>query len=422
MEEQNPWWKREKDKTYEEWEEAEVRWVPSIVQKFTLRPFSLHFLVGPRQIGKTTALKIFIHKLLEDGREPKSIFYFACDELADYKELGEVLDNYLTAKKEWKIRSSLLILDEITFVEDWWRSIKARVDRRVFEKDVVIVTGSTSIEVLKEKERFPGRRGYGKDIYFYPLDFNEYVKIFGKVEPKSCLIKELNKIEICTKANRIFSETLSGLFSRYLETGGFPLPIRDAFTEGRFSIKTIKLYLDWLKNDWMKMGKSERYMKEVIRFILKARLSPVSWINIARETSINSPHTTQSYVEVLENLLCAKVLNIISPDFKILYRKNKKIHITDPFIYKVFSYYTRQEVLTENIVESAVVSHLSRVVDTFFWRNSSEIDVIALIDNKQIGFEVKWGFRSYRKPRHIRKIFSLNKTNLPLFFSSIKWA
>ena len=422
MEEQNPWWRKEVDEDYESWLNSEIKWIPNIIEKITLNPFSLHFLVGPRQIGKTTLLKIFIYeKLLKKGRDPKSIFYYSCDELSDFKELGEVLDNYISARKEWKIKNSVIILDEITFVKEWFRALKARIDRKLFKSDVLIVTGSTSIEILKERERFPGRRGNGKDIFFYPMSFSEYVEKFGKVKLKKISFNNIDEIERVIKANKIFSNSVSELFLKYLKSGGFPLAIIDIFSKGKISIKTIKTYLDWIKNDWNKAGKNEKYMKEIISYIIRARLSPISWLNIAKETSINSPHTAQDYIKILEDMFCVKVLNIVSPDLKILHRKNKKIHIFDPFLYKVFSYYTKEKVLEENIVESLVCSHLSRVSETYFWKNKSEVDIIAIKNKEQIGFEVKWSFKTWRKPKHLKKIFVLDKEKIPLFLSSILW-
>lgn len=417
MESQNPWWKKEEDETYEEWKTSEIKWTPEIIKDITTKPYSLHFLIGPRQVGKTTTLKILTQNLLKK-KEPKQIFYYSCDELTDHKELGEIIDNYQTARKEWGIKKSILMLDEITFVNEWHRAIKARIDRKKFTNDVIIITGSASIELLKQKERFPGRRGHGKDIRFYPLDFSEYTLLFGKINLKQHKIKDAEK---AMKANSMFSQTIQRLFTKYLKTGGFPLPIKELHTKNKITNKTLKTYLDWLKGDWRQIGKSDRHMKEIIAYILKARVSPVSWLSITQETSINSPHTTQSYVETLEDLFAVKTLNMISPDYKILYRKNKKIHFIDPLLYHIFSYYTQEEVLEETIVESAVISHLTRIADTYFWRNTSEVDAISIIDEKQIGFEVKWGVRPWKKPRHLEKAVLLNKNNLPPFLCSVKW-
>ena len=422
MEEQNPWWRKEIDEDYENWLNSEIKWIPNIIEKITLKPFSLHFLIGPRQIGKTTLLKLFIHeKLLKLKKDAKAIFYYSCDEVSDFKELGEIIDNYISAKKEWKIKNSIIILDEITFVEEWYRAIKARIDRKLFKSDVLIITGSTSAEILKEKERFPGRRGNGKDIFFYPMSFSEYVEKFGKLKLKKISFNEIEKIEKAIRANKIFSNSISELFLKYLESGGFPLAIIDIFSKGKISLKTIKTYLDWIKNDWNKVGKNEKYMKEMLSYIIKAKLSPISWLSIAKETSVHSPHTVQDYIKVLEDMFCIKVLNLISPDFKILYRKNKKIHIFDPFLYKVFSHYTKEKVLEENVVESLACGHLSRVSETYFWKNKSEIDIVAVKNKEQIGFEIKWGFKTWKKPKHLKKMFVLDKEKIPLFFSSIVW-
>jgi hypothetical protein len=335
--------------------------------------------------------------------------------------LGEIIDNYVSARDEWKIRRSVILLDEITFVEDWWRAVKFRIDKGTFKNDVLVITGSASMELLKQKEYFPGRRGHGKDIFFFPLDFGEYVNKFGKIGVKQTSINDVSKIEKNMKANTLFSRVIDKLFIQYLKTGGFPVPIRELLETGKISIASKKTYLEWLKNDWKKIGKSDKYMKEVIDFILRARLTPISWLNIAKETSINSPHTARSYVECLESLFAVKIMNLITPDFRVLYRKNKKIHPIDPFLYSVFSYYTNEEILEENVVESVIASHLSRVSETYYWRNASEVDVVSVIDKKQVGFEVKWGFKVWRKPKHIKKLFLLTKENLPLFLSSVSW-
>ncbi len=417
MENQNPWWKKEEDEAYIEWRESKIKWIPESINNITLKPYSLNFLVGPRQVGKTTLLKILIQNQLKK-RKPKEIFYYSCDELIDHRELGEEIDNYYSARKEWGIKNSIIILDEITFVDEWHRAIKARIDRKKFKNDVIIITGSASMELLEKKEQFPGRRGHGKDIYLLPMDFSEYAKTFGEINLKQTPIKDIEKT---MKANSMFTQSINQLFTKYLKTGGFPVSIKELHEKNKITNKSIKTHLDALKGDWRKIGKSDRYMKEITAYILKARATPISWLNIAKETSINSPHTTQNYVETLEKLFAVKTLNMISPDHKILYRKNKKMHFTDPLTNQIFSYYTKEEVLEETIVESTLASHLSRISDTHFWRNTSEVDAILIINKEQVGFEVKWGVGHWKKPQHIKKCFLLDKKKLPLFLCSVKW-
>ncbi|MGQ9782075.1 MAG: AAA family ATPase [Nitrososphaeria archaeon] len=96
----------------------------------------LSFAVGPLQVRKITALILLIYEKLLPQSAAKTIFYFSCEELTDLRILGEILDNYLSFSGASGIRSSYMILDEITFVEDRFRAIKARIDRGMFENDV----------------------------------------------------------------------------------------------------------------------------------------------------------------------------------------------------------------------------------------------------------------------------------------------
>ena len=417
MEDQNPWWYGEKDRKYEEWEESPVRWIPPIIEEFDFKPFSLNFLVGPRQVGKTTALKIYIHKFLLPKSNPKSIFYFSCEELTDFKELGEVLDNYIAFKEANKIKSSFIILDEISFVEDWHRAVKARIDKGLFKNDVIIISGSASLEILKQKEYFPGRRGTGKDIKFYPLSFANYVFCLKNLQT---LKEDIENVEKAMLANKIHSPILLQLFSNYLLTGGFPLPIIEFFSKRKISYETRKVYIDWLKNDFRKLKRNESYMKEILAYIINSQATPVSWLNISRETSIASPHTAQAYVEDLKDLFIVEILNFISPESKILFRKNKKIHITDPFLYKTISEFTKAEENEGALLEAVVATHLARNYETFYWKNKSEVDVVVKLDKKQIGVEVKRTSGGWRKPTHLQKTFLLTKKDIPIFLSSLK--
>ena len=61
--------------------------VPGIINEISLKPFSLNFLYGLRQVGKTVAVKLLIKKLLDDGREEKSVFYFRCDSISGMRKV-----------------------------------------------------------------------------------------------------------------------------------------------------------------------------------------------------------------------------------------------------------------------------------------------------------------------------------------------
>ncbi len=416
MERYNPWWSGNPDTGYLGWTQQPVRWVPTIVDEVPLEPFSLHFLTGPRQVGKTTALRLLVRRLLDGGRDPKSVFFYSCDELTDHLELGEVLDGYLRSREAWGVSSSVLVLDEVTYVEEWWRAVKSRIDQGLLKRDVLMVTGSLSVDILRQKERFPGRRGHGRDMVLRPLDFASYCRVLGGLEPRRGPLDDLDE---AYAANSMFSDRLRPLFDRYMLSGGFPPAIQDLHRFGRVSTETQRTCMDWMRGDWGRAGKSDRYMKEVLSYLARARGTPISWNGIATETSIDSPHTARSYVEVLEGMYAALVLHNLRPDGRVEHRKNKKVHLTDPFIMTLAADFCGEELSREWAMEAVAASHVARAADAFYWRGKTECDVVALVGGRHIGFEVKTGVKRWRPPWHIRKSYLLDRDSMPAYLCAM---
>jgi predicted AAA+ superfamily ATPase len=420
----NPWWVNDPDPAFSEWNARALKWTPGIVSSLVAahlqRKYGLHFITGPRQVGKTTALHLFIHSLLQKGVEPHSICYFQCDEFSDFHELGDAIDAYLATRNARHISSSALVFDEITFVKEWWRAIKARLDAKQITNDTIIVTGSTSLDLLAQKEKFPGRRGDGIDAVILPLDFHQYASLYLPGLQATSLTRQVDVDAICDP-NRAFSKRLVEIFQQYLVTGGFPTPIHDFHRSGSISQATYSGFLAWIKGDMQSVGKSMAFMKEIVQYLLVARNSSISWHSISKNTSIQSPSTVISYIELLENMFVIKTLYVLNQQQHIEYKRNKKVHLTDPFMFRAFSEYTGVDVLDEHIAESIVAAHLARKYPTYYWKNGSEIDAIAIIENIPVGFEVKYGLKQWKRVLHLAKQFVLDKPSLPLFLASVDW-
>ena len=84
---QNQWWidpnKIQEDDQIQRAEKSSVRWNPRILYTFNLEQDAVYTLRGPRQVGKTTAIKLTIKKILETGINPRRIFYWTCDLLSN---------------------------------------------------------------------------------------------------------------------------------------------------------------------------------------------------------------------------------------------------------------------------------------------------------------------------------------------------
>jgi len=406
----NPWWRGKEhfkeDEDYKNWEEKKVRWVPQTLKEIELRPFSLHFIFGPRQVGKTTLIKLMIQKLLESNRiVPQQVFYFRCDELRDYRELNELLASYFALREELGVNSSYIFLDEITFAEEWFRSIKSWIDDGKFKKDVVIISGSASLEIMKHAEYFPGRRGDGKDFLILPLSFREFIKVIKPdIHQKLPQLISLKEKEIRTKTSQafVYFKELNSLLDLYLKIGGFPLAINSYVQEKKVTPPVQEVYLSWIKSDIAKVNRNINTAREILKSVINKIPTPISWENIAKETSIKSPKTINAYLHMFKELFLINISYYLNlNNLTIEFGKNKKIHLIDPLFYELFEEWCLVEVKDKENkkAEDLLASHLFRLGknsklfsdEIFYWQNSIEIDSVITTKNKAIGFEVKWG-------------------------------
>ena len=407
--EENPWWKNkeaiEKDYDIAKWKEKKHKWVPDIIEKIKLEPFALHIITGARQVGKTTILKLLIKKLLHK-RNPKSIFFFNCEDVSDFKELSEILETYLEIKETNSIKNSILILDEITSPKEWYRTIKSFIDKGKFRNDILIITGSTSMSIKREVELFPGRRGKGKDFTIYPLSFRSFLKIIDpELAKKIPCFDKLEQIEKKALNALIFEKELNKHLHTYMKFGGFPLSITNFNKE-----EAKRAYLSWIKNAVFKSDRSDIIARQIIKVLIETAGSDISWENISKKIEIKSPKTVAAYVDLLNSIFAANILyNLDLSGKKIKFGKNKKIHFRDPLLFEIFEDWCLTKIKKKKpiISEALVIEHLNRKFpeNVFFWKGKFEIDAIVLEKEYLYGFEVKW--RERPKTRRLNK--SLNQ-------------
>jgi len=419
--EQNIWWKSadeiDNDIHIKRYLEKNIKWDPELEKRISLKPFSFNIVIGPRQAGKTTAIKIMIKKLLKEYT-PKQIFYFNCDELSSYEDIIKLIRAYLDIRKEEGIKNSIIILDEITSPANWTKAIKSIMDKGLLELDIIIATGSNSIRIKREAEYFPGRRGNGKDVILLPLSFRDFVKVHDpKLIEKIPAIIDFNNLNNISKAANYLDE-LNKYLKRYMQIGGFPL----AINEEKNNFEAKKAYKDGIISDILKVGGDVNKAKETIITIISKMPSHFSYNNIGKDIG-NSSKTVESYANMFEDLYVSIVLkhvDISSKTFK--YGKNKKIALVDPLLFTIFKEWTLSDVkIDESILaESIAASHIARLDiselsignNIGYWSNGTEVDVV--VRGKRLGFEVKWSesidISKYKKIEpHFKRLSFLSK-------------
>ena len=392
----NPWWRGLKDYTLEEWNNMKVKWIPEWIDDISLNPFSLNFVFGPRQVGKTTGLKLLVNRLLREN-DPMSILYFNCDFLTDTSSLRKLLDWYLEFRKSYDIASSYIFLDEITSIQEWWRIIKGYIDLGVFEDDVLTLSGSSSWRLRGSMELFPGRRGTGRDIVVMPLSFREFLLAHGiNINLTGDWERDMKRLMI--------NEEIEMLFDKYILSGGFPLPMNDDPTAETTFIKA-------LEGEILRLDRRMHIVKAITSAIFDKAPSPLSYSTIGRDIGV-SYKTVEDYLDVLRNLYILD-LAYFKNGRNIIWRKEKKIFFIDPFIARTLSYWSGTRYLESAFYEWIVQSHLLRKYsDIYYYRNSYEVDCIA--DNLYI--EVKIG-KPHRK--YPKKVYVINREQIPFFIAAI---
>jgi len=331
-------------------------------------------------------VKLLISELLK-GRSSGSIFYFSCDLASDSKELRDVLNFYRRFKERNGVKSSIIFLDEVTGLEGWWRVVKGYVDLGLLERDALVLLGSASFRFKGFSEAFPGRRGMGRTVEVLPLSFPEYARVKGV---------ELRISE--------YSRILSA-FDEYLETGGFPRSING---DERFPEDLIVS----IEMDSVKAGRNPRILRLIAKSIIEKAPSAISFNSIAGDLGI-SHNTVHDYVRLMEDMFLLGVA-YLKEDGKILYRREKKIFIRDPFIAISLSKLLGADLSRAALLEWVVQEHVLRAFgEVYFWRNGLEVDVIS----GKLKVEVKAGKPHRRYPRGVTV---LSEEDIPAFLLNLE--
>ncbi|HOZ36071.1 MAG TPA: ATP-binding protein [archaeon] len=437
LEKQNPWWKDKKninnDPKIQAIEDATIKWMPEIITEFDFTKDIVYSLRGPRQTGKTTLTKIIIKNELKT-KNPKAIFYFSCDLIiSDAKELEETIGTYLDWAESLTNERKLIIIDEISEVKHWEKAIKKIIDERSNKNKTFILTGSHSIDIYRSVEKLPGRRGEDTGTFthkvFYPMSFKEFVRI---TKPK--LFTEINKMinndnnEFINICNNIIPESLNKLqlykseldyaLDEYLLTGGFISVINNYKNNNKIENTLYEEYIRSIFGDFAKVNKNQKYVFQILSSIIKKETSQVSWTAIMKDTHIKDSRTVENYVEILQGMLIVDAFYPIDKNTKqIKYSlTDKKIYLNNPFLFHAFralingsiNYFEDAKLYLNkenkaNLLEFVFGNHLLRKINkmypsdltyinekVYFFKGKKEIDFVIKLENKLIGFEVKY--------------------------------
>lgn len=372
----------------------------------------IYTLGGGRQIGKTTLLKQWINLLMSEGVDPLAIMYFTGELIDDHHALVDLLQTFISEHQ--RFQRLYIVIDEITYIQNWDKGIKFIADAGYFHNCVVILTGSDLTLMQAAKMTFPGRRGKASqvDYHIYPLSFKEVLQLKNTVPNFENYIHQENNTsdEII---QLIYQE-----FEKYLQHGGYLTAINDIARDGEIGISTLKTYSDWIRGDILKRNKQEAYLKEILLAIIKSYNKQVTWHSIADALSIDSHKTVADYCELLAIMDALFIQNALMLDkLAAAPKKARKLTFTDPFIYHALKYWLRPSNLnpyeqikkdvedpniSADLVEAIVSNQYRRYYPTYYIKAEEEIDIAYIHNDKFWPIEIKW--RNQLRSRDIKHI------------------
>ncbi len=211
-----------------------------------------------------------------------------------------------------------MFIDEITQDEGWATKIKYLIDSgKIGANDLLVVTGSSSVDPKAGGERLPGRFVEGHEYLLYPYSFRDSSQ---SPAPQSGIInfdmKAAKKLHL--------NENLRKKFIQYIKNGGLPSVWNIERELAR------ERYARWIEGMMSKHHRSIIYSKELLAKLVNKTV--FDFLGLARETSIRSHHTVEDYVSFFEAGMLGKLIYnysfaINGPDTK----KEKKFVFLDPF-------------------------------------------------------------------------------------------
>jgi len=405
----NPWWRDRlsinQDKHILTFEASKIKWRPPLL-KTPLNEDALHIIKGPRQVGKTTLIKLFIKNLLVDEKvSEKDIFFLSIDAARTVDEVLEVILYYFKTIATSNRR--YLFLDEASFLPDWPRGIKVLIDMGFDRNATYVVTGSSALDLKRSSEKLPGRRGKGRDFVLLPLSFRQFLSIIYpriKLVPVNFISEFLEKKEGDFFDFRMYKTELEGALHAYLQTGGFPAWI-DARLKGELNEHLLTTFRAIIEGDMARLKKNTSLLMHIALPILKHIGTPVDWKKLANETGMGSHHTAHDYISILSDSYILYFLQALDTNKNLpKLRKGKKIYPFDPVISTVLlNYHPHLNIENSALIEAVVGGHLLRksrfinnglssISDLFYWHSKAgkEVDFVFLDQKGLQSIEVKY--------------------------------
>ena len=360
-------------------------------------------LMGPRRVGKTVLLHHAIQRLLDgDQYKARDIGYLSLDHpLYTWLSIEEAADEIRRSSGNPN-GPRMLILDEIQYLADWERHLKAFVD--AYPKVKCVVSGSAAA-ALRRKSIESGA-GRFTDFLLPPLTFHEYLNLRG--------FEDLVEDEPDHGYRTDDVETLNRHFVDYVNFGGYPEAIASPAIRSdpaRYIGADIvdKVLLRDLPSLYGIQDVQE--LNALFMTLAYNTAGEVSLEALSQRSGVTKP-TLKRYLEFLEAAFLIKVVHRIDHDARRFKRATRfKVYATTPSLRcALFGPVAEDDEEMGPIAETAVFAqwfHSDFHRRLHYARSGSgEVDIVHLNRRRKPDWcvDVKWSDRYVQRPGELRSL------------------
>lgn len=319
-------------------------------------------VLGPRQVGKTTAMKAFC------SSQADTVLWLNGDDFDVRAQLAHATQTQLKALIG---STSIIVIDEAQRIENVGLAIKLLIDS--FPEKQILVSGSSALELSSTiSEPLTGRK---YEYVMYPLSYIEMVDHQGALYERRLLEHRL-------------------IYGYYPDIVTHPGEEQELL----FNLANSYLYKDILAYQQVK---KPAILEKLLMALALQIGSEVSYNELGRLIGLDT-NTVERYIDLLEKSFVVFRLQSLSRNMRNEIKNGRKVYFYDNGIrnaiiknFNAPALRTDIGALWENfcIVERMKsLSHASRQVNRFFWRTHAqqEIDYIEEYQGVLHAFEFKW--------------------------------
>ncbi len=359
-------------------------------------------IIGPRRVGKTTALYQTVRHLLQSGVDQNQILWLRLDHpLLMRYEMGALVQSFIDHRSASLDRPIFVFLDELTYAKDWDLWLKTFYDEAY---PVRIAASSSSAAMLRDRHAESGI-GRWDERYLPPYLYTEYLELIdGQRRDRA---NETLRATVEMQGGSLEAESPEHL-RRYLLTGGFPeLLIRSQHSTGDERSRIIEsqrtLRADAVERAVYKdipqaYGVDRPMLLERLLYVLAEQaaclLSPK---NLSSDLEMTAP-TIEKYIAYLERAFLVFTLQNYSGSERSKQKRGRKLYFVDGAVRNAALHRgeaplrdsTEMGLLRENLVAGHLrvlaQMHQTRL---YHWRDGNdEVDLVYDDDRAPMVFEI----------------------------------